>query len=402
MSLQCDKCNKEFSSNYSLNRHISTSRTCSDNISTNYVCSYCSHSFARADLLKKHNIICYKKDEYNLRNDYNKLKTDIDLSTEKLKKSKKKINKLTQSNETKQSTIIELRNQLQNFERINNELQTKLNVAEFQLESLKQNNSELQSKLSYANCELVTLKNSQKQNLPTPSTTPSTTLPSKKLSGIDTTNIQNLNDNFIRSQLHLYTEEEFMKGDVGITEFISQLISSGNYKCVDASRNKFVRFDGTWIEDNGGKYIYNILKILFEKATIIHDIIYNKFEKEKEKCFIKVQHRICDATRQSRLNSKKKQMDDDDPNYISFLENIESCRNPNKRTKLEDDFFFTEEELYTYNKVCNDDEKYDKLVENYCDKIYPIFRSLNITKIPAQENTYQHKLHCFIVNYLKQ
>ena len=69
-----------------------------------------------------------------------------------------------------------------------------------------------------------------------------------------------------------YSYENYIRGEKGLVEFISSLITDDDqrsYVCTDTSRNKFHRLIETreWKEDNGAGFLNNIFDQLKEPAT---------------------------------------------------------------------------------------------------------------------------------------
>ena len=77
-----------------------------------------------------------------------------------------------------------------------------------------------------------------------------------------------------------YTYDRFIRGEKGLVDFISTLISEDaqrNYVCTDSSRNKFHRLIETreWENDNGATFLGKILDQLKESTTNYYKQVVN-------------------------------------------------------------------------------------------------------------------------------
>jgi len=84
-----------------------------------------------------------------------------------------------------------------------------------------------------------------------------------------------------------YSYENYIRGEKGLVDFISALISEDDqrsYVCTDAARNKFHRLIETreWKEDNGANFLNNIFDSLKDPATLYYGKVTNMLKAPDE------------------------------------------------------------------------------------------------------------------------
>ena len=104
--MECEYCQKTFTSKVSLNKHQKTAKYCLNkrsNIIEDIECKYCSKKFARQDNLVRHQRNCHSKIKYQEKENYIKTLED------KLKKSEDRIQELEKIIEktSQKSTVIQ-------------------------------------------------------------------------------------------------------------------------------------------------------------------------------------------------------------------------------------------------------------------------------------------------------
>lgn len=362
MSVICANCGKEFTRKSSLNRHLETACKKSG-VKNNVVIP--TQPVLDSDMERK-----YKSTIVNLRETIQKLESER--ASKEVESLKDKIAELTSNHNIE---ISELNKKLKKTKsKLKDEYESKLTeisinyteLIDIRAEVKNQSSkiAELQTELLLHKTENFKLRNELAYI--------------KEISVISDRQIDRLTENFIKFNLVNYTREDFLNGFSGACRFIKSLFISGNYKCIDVSRNKFSRFDGMWITDNGGLYIYEILRFMCDKAREHMNEIYLEIENEIEELF------------------------DESVNIRNFdsLENLVKSRiKRERRLKLWDEEFI-ELDVVTKEKVCRDDEEMEKLRTRQVEAVC-LFSQFKVNEIPAPKGTPQRKLFNYVLDNIK-
>lgn len=143
--------------------------------------------------------------------------------------------------------------------------------------------AELQSKLSYKEGEVVGMEKSIKP----PKIVVNNKIINKKLASVQTSHIQPLTLEYVKSRVDEYDYEAYKRGKKGVRQYIENLIIlemdgvvHQNYACTDRSRNAFHRLvnDNEWKTDGGARFINNILNSLAERAKIHDQSLQNEIK----------------------------------------------------------------------------------------------------------------------------
>lgn len=299
----CEWCGQSFTSKSVLIKHTKTTKYCLElqekiNEKEPIKCEFCSLQFTIKPNLERHIKICkFRENKYVNEihlSEINELKRshkkEIDKLNEKLKKEnelsmkhvktteevyKDKINNIVKSNEiertkylrdieTEKRELVCLEVILESRDAQIKELELKLNIESFKHQVISENSVKCVKKNNTLNC---------------------------KLQHIITTTINPLTLDYIRTNIHLYTYDDFIKGNEGLFSYIKKIMTKQiegtddceqNYVCTSPTRIEFSRLNKkdpiNWVSDGEGIYVSKILDSL-KDVTEQH---YKKFESVQE------------------------------------------------------------------------------------------------------------------------
>lgn len=240
----CPTCSKKFSTKSNLNKHLTISVRCGS--STEIFCDYCDFKTKVKSSHTRHISTC--RYAYAAKKNA-ELQKGKDVLEEKLVEKEKELQDVVLSTNTKIKVLTE-RNKLLKSENLELKLQLeekKGRIVVYRERPGTINNQYINPKLLAVNCETIpplTIENVKKE------------VSSGK-----------------------YTYEDYIKGEIGLVNFIATLISSDdaqrNYVCTDTARNKFHRLIETreWKEDNGANFLNKIFDQLKDPATSYYEKI---------------------------------------------------------------------------------------------------------------------------------
>lgn len=246
----CQRCSHVFSSKSTLNRHMLSSRCGKLNSPPKYKCNECPYGTNLKNTMTKHISRC--KYVYATQKT-SELKTRLD---ELIKENELSKEKLEVAQELHKSEIEQLRAKIENLTKRNNLLKTENLDLKLQLEEKK-------GRIVVYKERPSTVNNNNTQYI------------NPKLLSISCDTIAALTVENVKKEVDAgkYTYEDYIKGEIGLVNFIASLISSDddqrNYVCTDTARNKFHRLIETreWKEDNGANFLNKIFDQLKEPAT---------------------------------------------------------------------------------------------------------------------------------------
>jgi hypothetical protein len=256
LSIICNICEKVFSSKSNLNTHLKTTKCAGDN-KISYECEFCKNKFTSKQVLNKHNIICFSKKEFDVK-DQEKNYYEKIIETYELRLQEQEKNTCIRIQEMQKSFEKRLEEQEKYFdklvinetiskEKVKHEYVGKENMYKAQLKKYEEIIKDLQDKL-------VSLKTTVINN----STTTNN-------------NVQVLG-NFLTQEhiddkikYHL-TEKKILNGLKGIAQFTCEHIlkdENGHllYACYDVARQKFKYKDkdGNEITDMNAEKLVQLL-----------------------------------------------------------------------------------------------------------------------------------------------
>lgn len=232
----CQYCNKTFSSIYSLKKHLTSAKYClskrvvTDDQVSNFPCVYCKKIFTQKVHLQTHTLTC------------------------------------------KNILFDEMVAKYESMEIENQRLK-------LELENANKSIHELEIKLAREDGRILELKTAKPQTIQKVKNSKIYINP--KLADVPIHNIEPLTTEYIRDNIHSYTYDLFLKGPIGIVEFLEPLIRvydeddidakpCRNYVCTDIPRNKYYKLmrSKEWEIDSGASFlneVINELKGRFDK-----------------------------------------------------------------------------------------------------------------------------------------
>lgn len=272
MEHTCEYCGKSFSKKQNLKNHVETAKYCAklrgEIPPKNYICEFCCKSFTQKGHMDTHLKGCSEYKVYIASEKEKKSKVleigHLNTETEKYTKRLK----LLRLELTKEKTRVKL---LVETEIKHLAAQEKLQI---ELEKLQAENEEkdekiieLEKTLERGRGILIGYEKVKPANVTT-----NNTIVNQKLSKLKVDNIKPLTHATIQEHIPNYTFELFLKGEVGIVEYITGMTQlqmedgtiEQNYACTDKSRNTFHRLmeSKEWAHDGGARCITKVLNSL--------------------------------------------------------------------------------------------------------------------------------------------
>jgi uncharacterized CHY-type Zn-finger protein/vacuolar-type H+-ATPase subunit E/Vma4 len=315
---KCGTCNKIFSTYNNLNTHIKSAQYCikqresQENDQKEYKCEYCEKTFTREGYLQVHTGNCSKKIELECKkhidevNNVHKeefeslisfhdeelqsikdahdeeLQTIKDAYSKELQLMKNSHNKELQSiKNVHYKGLQAVEKQLKMLENDKNKKIHKLKLKnQSYAEKIKELEDRLQSTTSAKDVNQGVIQGMEKIKPGSTTVIKKCTI-NIKLNNISIANIPALTIEYIRANLGKYDYEKYKRGDVGLIDFLAELMileDDRNYACTDVSRNKFYILGldeenlKEWKVDGKAK----ILKIIFHE---LYSTINGHYEK---------------------------------------------------------------------------------------------------------------------------
>lgn len=263
---KCEFCNKKFSTVGNLKNHLISAKYCLNNRpepkeqiasqdiliieSDNYECNYCGKSFTQNKSLQLHMRTC--KDAKIAKKDEKYKLLEIELEKDK-------------------ESIYNLEILLENANKVIHDLELELASYKGELKGIKTAKPQTIQKVKNTGSGKIYIN--------------------PKLENVPTHNIEPLTIDYIKKNLPNYTYDLFLKGPLGVVEFLEPLIRvydendpdakpCRNYVCTDVPRHKYHKYTGLdgvekWEFDNAASFVNRLLDLLksqmevyFLRATI--------------------------------------------------------------------------------------------------------------------------------------
>lgn len=276
----CEFCGNVFSSQNNMAMHKKTAKYCialqdKQQRRQTHEC-ICGKAFTRAYTLKVHATKCPVKISHDAEEEIERLRSS-ELEVETLRET---IEDLEEKNIVAEQKIEDVEQELRDVKEKNIALEKELKGARAKIKELKAENIELKLSLENGKGQIKVYKER-------PGTVNQYINP--KLLNIKCETIPPLTLEYVKKEVDCgkYTYENYIRGEKGLVDFISALITEDDqrsYVCTDAARNKFHRLIETreWKEDNGANFLNKIFDSLKDRATDYYKRIVEMSESDGE------------------------------------------------------------------------------------------------------------------------